>query len=82
MSVSANNSVALAKAAAVSPSDTVDLANPARGLYVGVSGDVKVDMVGGGTVTLKAMAAGVIHFLRIKRIYNTGTTATNMVALY
>lgn len=58
------------------------LATPSRGLYVGVAGDVKVDMATGGTVTFKAMAAGVVHPLSVKKVYQTGTTATNLVSVY
>jgi hypothetical protein len=72
----------LSSAAVPATSDTVDLANPAYGFMVGTAGDVKVDMVTGGTVTLKNVAAGVIHRLRVKRIYVTGTTAVNIVIFY
>lgn len=70
-------------AVAITPHDSNDLANSSRGVYVGVSGDVKVDMVGTGTaVVFTALAAGVIHPLRVTRIYSTDTTATNIVAVY
>lgn len=70
-------------AAAVTPHDSNDLANASRGLYVGVSGDVKVDMVGTGTaVVFTALAAGVVHPFRVTRVYSTDTTATNIVAVY
>lgn len=52
-----------------------------RSLYVGVSGDVKVDMVGGGTVTFKAAPAGVLP-AQVTKVYKTGTTATDLLALY
>jgi hypothetical protein len=71
-------------AAAITPSDTVDLTSPTRGLYVGVSGDVVAIMADDGTtsVTFTGLAAGVVHPLRVKRVKSTGTTATNIVALY
>lgn len=70
-------------AVAVTPHDTNDLTTTTRGLYVGVTGDVKVDMADTGTaVVFTAMAAGVIHPLRVTRVYSTDTTATNMVAVY
>lgn len=69
-------------AAAVTPNDAADLPRvPARGLYVGVSGDVKVDMQGGGTVVFKAVPVGVLN-VRVTRVYATGTAATNILALY
>jgi allophanate hydrolase subunit 2 len=67
---------------AITPSDTVDLAHVTRGIYVGVTGDVKVDMVGGSTVTFVNLAGGVIHPLCVKRVYATGTTATNILGVY
>ena len=70
-------------AAAVTPADGSDLANPARALFVGGAGAVKVDMVGGTTaVTLTGVVAGSVLPIRVSRVYSTGTTATNIVALY
>ena len=69
-------------AAAVTPADGADLGTVARSLYVGGGGDVKVDMAGSGTVTFVAVPAGSILPVRAKRVYATGTTATNIVALW
>lgn len=71
-------------AVAITPSNTVNLATiPTRGIYVGVSGDVKVDMAETGTaVIFKNLAAGVIHPIAVNRIYASDTTATNIVAVY
>ena len=66
---------------AVTPSDTVDLAVPARGIYVGASGDLKVD-IGGDAITFVDIAAGVIHPLNVTRVYSTGTTATNIIGVF
>ena len=75
---------------AVSANDTTDLPNGAtRGLYVGTAGNVTVIFAadttnsGAGTaVALKNLAAGVAHPFRVRRVYSTGTTATDVVALY
>jgi hypothetical protein len=67
---------------AITTDDDTDLTNFTRGLYVGVSGDVKVDLVASGTVVFTDLIAGVIHPIRAKRVYATGTTATNIVGLY
>lgn len=67
---------------AVTPNNDADLAEDTRGLYVGVSGDVKVDLVGGTTVTFVNLAAGVIHPIRARRVYATGTDATSIVGVY
>ena len=64
---------------AVTPSDTNDLLVLTRGLYVGVSGDVKVTCMAGNVTTLVGLAAGVFHPIRVRRVWATGTTATNIV---
>ena len=66
---------------AITPSDTEDLEQVTRGLYVGVSGDVKVDMANGDAVTFVSLAAGVIHPLRVRRVYSTGTAATSILGI-
>jgi hypothetical protein len=44
---------------------------------------VKVDFAHSGSgITLKNLAAGVWHPMRVKRVYSTGTTATDIVAGY
>lgn len=68
-------------AAAVTPHDTNKIA-VTRGLYVGVAGDVKVDMLNGDTVTFTNLAGGIVHPLQVDHVYDTGTTATNIVAIY
>ena len=70
------------EAAAITPADGADLPALTRAIYVGVAGNVKVDMETTGTgITFTALPVG-IHRLRVKRVYATGTTATNLVALY
>ena len=70
-------------AVAVTPSDTTDLATvPTKGIYVGASGDVKVDMADGTTVTFTSLADGMIHPISCKRVYATGTSATGILAVY
>lgn len=68
-------------AVAVTPHDTNDLVNATRGIYVGVTGDIVVNMLGtGAQVTFKAVPVGVLP-IRVTRIYLTNTTATNLLAL-
>jgi hypothetical protein len=72
-------------AAACTPSDDTDLVNPTRALYVGGTGDVTVIFVGGkdaDTVTLTDLAAGIWHPMQVRRILQTGTTATDIVVGY
>jgi len=70
----------------VSPSDTTDFLTDAgelvpRAIYVGVAGDLKVDMIDSGTVTFLNLPVG-LYPLRVRKIYTTGTTASSMIALY
>lgn len=71
------------QAIAVTPNDAADLASGAtKGLYLGGTGNVKVDMADGSTVTFIGLAGGVIHPISVKRIYATDTTATSILAVY
>ena len=66
---------------AVSPSDSATFA-ATRGVYIGVAGDVYVDGAKQGTnVKMTAATAGE-HPWQVTRIYATGTTVTDIVALY
>lgn len=67
--------------AAVTASDSAKI-KPTRGLYIGGAGNIKVDTAGGSTVTLNGAAAGSILPVSVDRVYSTGTTATNIIALY
>jgi len=68
-------------ASAVTPNDSTDLTTVAQGLYIGGAGDLKVDMADSGTVTFSALPAGIFLPIIVKRVYSTGTTATNIIAL-
>lgn len=69
------------RAVLVTPSDTVDLTKPAhKGLYIGVSGAVRITTVGGSDVTFTAVPVGFFPVTAI-RVWATGTTATNIIAL-
>ena len=68
--------------AAVTPNDSADLASASRALYIGGAGDVSVVTVGGDTVTLSGAQAGSIIPVRVSRVRSTGTTATNIVAMW
>lgn len=58
------------------------LVNPTRGIYVGGSGNVAVVMASGKTVTLTALAAGVIHPFSVTKVNTTNTTATNIILVW
>jgi hypothetical protein len=69
-------------AAAVTPSDSTDLTNFARGLMVNVAGDVSVDFVDSGSSIILTLLAGVVYPFQVKRVRSTGTTATGITALF
>lgn len=68
---------------AITPDNDADLPDNVRALYVGSAGDIKVDFVDSGSgVVIKNTTAGSILPVQIKRVYATGTTATNLVGLF
>ena len=71
-------------AAAVTPADGADLAKkPTAAVFVGGAGAMVVTMASGNDVTLTGIVAGTIFDgLCVDRIKATGTTATNIAALY
>lgn len=70
-------------AVAVTPAnDTTDLGFVSRGIMVGVSGNVSVNMSGSGSAIVIAMTAGQIYPLAVSRILQTGTTATGIVVIW
>ena len=59
-----------------------DLEHFTRGLYLGVSGDVTVTLVGSGSsVTFVGLAAGIIHPIAITKLTNAGD-ATGILGVY
>ena len=73
--------VSARRAAAVTLSDSAILENT-RALYIGGAGNLKVTMVEGGDVTFSGLNAGTILPIQVTKAYSTGSTATNIVALY
>lgn len=69
-------------AAAVTPHNTTALTITCRALYIGGAGDVAVTMKNGDTVTFTGVLAGTVLPVRCTHVKVTGTTATNIVALY
>jgi hypothetical protein len=68
-------------AAAVTKSDTADQGD-VRALFVGGSGNVSLVTALGNTVVFTGVLAGSILPVRCTKVRSTGTTATNIVALY
>ena len=53
----------------------------ARAVYIGVAGTLKVDMQDGTTANFAGCTAGSILPIAIKKIYDTGTTASGVVLI-
>lgn len=67
----------------VTTHDTNDVSDLPFNIYVGTGGHLKVLTEDGQTVSLKNVANGTyIDFIKIKRIYRTGTTARDIVAIF
>lgn len=68
--------------AVVTPDDANDLPmRAARGLYVGGAGDLTVDLLETGENLLFAGFPGGFFGVAVRRVYATGTTATDIIAL-
>lgn len=68
---------------AVTPHATNAISPVPRALYIGGAGDVALRAAGDGAdVTFVGLTAGSILPVRAQYVRATGTTATNIVALY
>ncbi|MFZ5749506.1 MAG: spike base protein, RCAP_Rcc01079 family [Pseudomonadota bacterium] len=65
----------------VVPSDSLPLPKATRGIYVAASGDLRVRLVSGATVTFAAVPAGSVLPVRVTQVMATGTTAAGIVGL-
>lgn len=65
----------------VTPNDAEDLEISSRALNVASSGTVRVTTVGGDIATV-FIAAGLAFPIRVRRIWATGTTATDIRVLF
>ena len=76
------------RAAAVTPSDTARIADVSGGvnngcvLYVGGAGNLKVETVGGDEVTFVGISTGAFLPVQVVKVFATGTSATNILALW
>jgi hypothetical protein len=71
----------LTRAVAVTPNDSTDLTNVSRAIYVGGAGDLEVITSGGDTVTFVGVAAGSVLPIRVSRVKEANTSATDILAL-
>ena len=70
------------RAVAITASDSDELDNVTRAIYVGSTGDLKVVTLGGDTIVFKSLPAGALLPVRAKQVLSTGTTASDLVALW
>ena len=70
-----------AAAAQVLPSDAADLSVSSRALYIGTGGDLQITTVSGSVVSLKNVPVGILP-LRVRRVHATGTSASDIVAVW
>jgi hypothetical protein len=69
-------------AEAITPSDDADLAAATRAIWVGGAGNVQVTMLGGQEVVFVGVQAGSLLPIRVVRVHEASTTATNLVGIY
>ena len=77
----ANATVSARRAVAVTLNDSTLLENT-RALFIGGFGNLKVTMVEGGDVTFVGLTAGTILPIQVTKCWSTGSTVTNVIALY
>lgn len=53
-----------------------------RGIYIGTAGNLAVKNDDGDSITFTGLAAGVVHAISTDVVMSTGTTASNIVALF
>lgn len=70
------------KAVAVTPNDSTNISTTVA-LYIGTAGTLKVTCADSDSTdcTFAAVSAGILP-LKVIRVWSTGTSATNIVALY
>jgi hypothetical protein len=71
--------ISIRNVAAITPSNTVDLPNPTKAIYVSATSTLVVDTIGGQTVTISSLAGGIWHPIQVTRVYVTGTSASGLL---
>lgn len=66
------------KGVVISPNDSADLDFISCAIIVAVAGNVKVTWMSGDTSVVPVGIAGAFYPMRVKRIWNTDTTATGI----
>ena len=66
---------------AITPSDSEDLPEVPRGIYIGGAGNMKVTMQAGTVATFHNLSVGTCLPIMPSRVWATDTTATNLIGL-
>lgn len=78
-----SNSPSASYGVAVTPSDSATFANgQTRNIFVGGAGNLAVKFANGSTLTLTGVTAGSMLPIAVIGVMATGTTATNIAALF
>ena len=80
MSFSKSQDSCASLAWSIAPANS-DMPQPARCLYVGVGGDVRVTTTQGNDVTFVGVSGGAVLPVSVKRVWATSTTATSIVGM-
>lgn len=68
---------------AITPHDSSNFTNDARGIYVGTGGNISILPVDGGSaVTFSNVPGGTVLPVMARRINATGTSASNLIGLF
>ena len=78
----ANRAVAVTPSNTANISDSTEAAKSGVVLYIGTGGNLKVLTSGGDEVTFTNIQDGSFLPVQVLRVFATGTTATNIVALW
>ena len=65
----------------VNPSDTVDLPEAVRALYIGVAGDLVIETIDGSELTFVGVTAGSVYPFKAKKV-KAATSAASIVAIW
>jgi len=77
----ADSTYAVVSAVAVTPSDSAVIKHT-RGLWIGTTGSITITMMNGVDVPFVGINAGTLLPFQCTAVKATGTTASNIVALY
>lgn len=69
------------RSAIVVPSDTAGLDQPGQ-IYIGGAGNLKVLTEGGDTQTFVGVIKGTILPVQVRKVFATGTSASNLLVMY